>query len=46
MSKHITFFFLILPAVTRFAASNMVVTTNNDCKGRQLTMTYVKNFMA
>ena len=35
------FFFLTLWAVTRFAASNMLV-TKNDCKGRHLTMTYGK----
>ena len=33
MSKHNTFFFLILPAVTRFAASNMVVTKKKWLQG-------------
>ena len=28
--------------MTRFAALNMAVTKKTDCKGRQLTMTYVK----
>ena len=32
MSKHNTIFFLILPAVTRFAASNMVVTKKVTAK--------------
>ena len=41
-SRNNAFFFLILWAVTHFAASNVLVTKKNDCKGRHLPMTYGK----